>query len=112
MTHATVVDKPAFRLPWHDGAKAYPEADTFAAAKEGLKRRRKSLIFHMTNTGEAGNSTCVVCARLLSEPAEGSTKIDPWSTWDYSPATKNVRNGRHYICSWGSLMNALLKIEA
>jgi hypothetical protein len=108
----------AFRKPWENGAKAYPEADTFADALEGFKRRRKSVMFHMPNTGEAGEKICVVCnGRLADLPLEGEIKSgrttvytggtrtpDRWSTWDYSPKHKSVGNGRHYTCSWAALM--------
>lgn len=101
---------PEFRLPWTYGAKAYPEADTFAAAREGFKRRRKTVIFHMTNDGEAGDRLCVVCGIALREPSEGRDRPDLHSTWDYSPEHKAVGNGRHYICSWTALMNRIFQV--
>lgn len=108
----------AFRKPWQDGAHAYPEADTFADALEGFKRKRKSVMFHMPNTGEAGDKKCVVCGGTLRDlPLDreissgrttvytgGAPKPDRWSTWDYSPSRKSVGNGRHYTCSWAALM--------
>jgi hypothetical protein len=111
-----------FRLPWTEGAYAYPEADTFAAAKEGFKRRRKSVVFHMPNTGEAGNEECVVCHGTLKEPAlalskpmpnnvrvehSAATTPDKWSTWYYDPQRKAVVGGRHYICSWSFLLGTI-----
>lgn len=117
----TISPVEGFRNPWTQGAYAYPEADTFAAALAGFKRKRKNVIFHMPNTGEAGERTCVVClGRLNAAPAErtithGRTTIhtgsatagatpDKWSTWDYDAAGKRVGNGRHYTCSWNALM--------
>lgn len=108
----------AFRKPWENGAYGYPEADTFADALEGFKRRRKSVMFHMPNTGEAGDHKCVVCGGTLRDlPLDreishgrttvytgGAHKPDRWSTWDYSPSRKSVGNGRHYTCSWSALM--------
>lgn len=115
----TISPVEGFRNPWTQGAYAYPEADTFAAALAGFKRKRKNVIFHMPNTGEAGERTCVVChgplnaVPLVREVSEGRTTIrtgqtntspDKWSTWDYDAAGKRVGNGRHYTCSWNALM--------
>lgn len=111
-----------FRLPWTEGAHAYPEADTFAAAREGFKRRRKSVMFHMPNSGEAGTHKCVTCGGLLSEPAlaftrnmgndtrvesPAGTKPDKHSTWYYDPTRKAVVGGQHYICSWSILLGRI-----
>lgn len=121
MATTTATRIPGFRAPWQDGARAYPEADTFAAALTGFKRKRKGVIFHMTNTGEAGDRMCVVCSGTLREApvqkkiSQGRTTIhtgttvtdvkpDRWSTWDYDAAGKRVGNGRHYTCSWSALM--------
>lgn len=108
-----------FRLHWTEGAHAYPEADTFAAAKEGFKRRRKSVMFHMANSGEAGDQPCATCGGLLREPAReftrqmpenvrvespAGTRPDKWSTWYYHPQTKSVIGGQHYLCSWSMLL--------
>lgn len=113
---------PEFRLPWTNGARAYPEADTFAAALDGFKRRRKGVMFDMKNSGEAGKRSCVVCSGRLDEVpvpttiTVGRTSIetgttsgatptpDKWSTWDYDAKGKRVGNGRHYTCSWSALM--------
>lgn len=113
---------PEFRAPWQNGARAYFEADTFAAALDGFKRKRKGVMFHMTNAGEAGNHTCVVCGGRLNEVPQrreithGRTTVvtgtttgatptpDRWSTWDYDAKGKRVGNGRHYLCSWNALM--------
>jgi len=115
----------AFRKPWQNGAKAYHEADTFADALEGFKRVRKTKMFHMPNTGEAGDEKCSVCGGTLrevpiaKEVTDGSTilytgtsepKPDRWSTWDYSPSRKAVGNGRHYTCSWVALMGQIFKV--
>jgi len=116
----TISTVPGFRLPWTQGAYAYPEADTFAAALAGFKRRRKRVIFHMPNSGEAGMRKCVVCGGILGElPKErtirsGRTETttgpgahmtpDKHSTWTYDPQRKQVGNGMHYTCSWSALM--------
>jgi hypothetical protein len=42
-------------------------------------------------------------------PGEEPRKVDEWSTWEYSPRTKRAV-GMHYYCSWGALMNAVLKL--
>lgn len=113
---------PGFRKPWTQGAAAYFEADTFAAAKEGFKRKRKSVLFHMSNTGEAGQQDCLFCGGKLCEPAkavtrdmgngvrsesQGDTKVDKWSSWHYLPASKGIAGGMHYVCSWSNLLGAL-----
>lgn len=113
---------PAFRQPWTNGAHAYPEADTFEAAREGFKRRRKDVIFHMSNTGEAGQQTCLHCGVLLSEPADanrggfqrtGDTepKPDKWSTWTYLAKQKGIGGGMHYACSWSNLLHQIAKVR-
>lgn len=113
---------PAFRLPWTNGAHAYPEADTFEAARQGFKRRRKDVIFHMSNTGEAGKHACATCGVLLSEPADanggGFTRTgnadptpDKWSTWTYRAKEKGFSGGQHYACSWSSLLHAISQIR-
>lgn len=113
---------PQFRAPWTHGAAAYFEADTFDAAREGFKRKRKPVLFHMPNTGEAGDKPCVHCGGLLREPARAVTRAhgngvrseqdaaktpDKWSSWYYDPKSKSIVGGRHYICSWSSLLGAL-----
>ena len=115
-----------FRLPWTEGARAYPEADTFAAAREGFKRRRKSVMFHMPNSGEAGTRTCVTCGGSLAEPAlafkrdlpndthlesPAGKSPDKWSTWYYDPARKAVVGGQHYICSWSMLLGHISSLR-
>jgi len=121
MTNTKV--KPAFRKPWEHGAYAYHEADTFAAALEGFRLRRKGEMFHMTNSGEAGRQLCVVCDRRLDEtyptnPGEApGTKIDEHSTWtlrvskDRNGKTiRQIGNGMHYGCSWSNLFNRIFKL--
>lgn len=119
--------RPAFRLPWTSGAHAYPEADTFAAAKEGFKRRRKSVMFHMSNDGEAGLIPCAYCHGKLAAPAlaasaehgnntrsesPASLTVDKWSTWHYSPRDKSIRGGMHYVCSWSNLLGDITALRA
>jgi hypothetical protein len=114
--------RPAFRLPWTHGVAAYPEADTFEAAKDGFKRRRKSVIFHMPNTGEAGAQTCAFCTGILREPALAATRDmgngvrsespasstpDRFSTWTYVPRLKGIVGGMHYVCSWSNLLGGI-----
>lgn len=112
-----------FFKPWEtvDGRRnlgAYHVADTFEDALAGFKRKRKAIIFHMPNEGEAGDLPCVVCGGLLRDPnreaslragrttSEGGagTKPDRFSTWTYDPRRKTVGNGMHYLCSWSALM--------
>lgn len=122
MPATTTTERPAFRAPWTAGAAAYPEADTFAAAREGFKRKRKSVMFHMTNEGEAGDQPCAYCGGLLREPAlaaekdhgKGVTSVSPaaakadrHSTWTYYPDVKRFGRGNHYVCSWSSLLGDL-----
>lgn len=103
--------KPAFRTPWSHGARAYYEADTFQGALEGFKRKRKPLIFHMTNTGEAGDHDCAHCGNSLREAAVDSTSISKHSTWTYDPKSKSIGGGVHYVCSWSQLFSDLEKFE-
>lgn len=105
-------NRPAFRKPWTHGAKAYPEADTFAALAEGAKRKRKAFLVHMPNDGEAGLRPCAVCGIALRDPyavnaGEAPSKTDTYSTWDYNPRTRRAV-GMHYYCSWSALMRAVL----
>lgn len=112
-TAATTVARPAFRKPWEHGAKAYFEADSFAAALEGFRRKRKAQIFHMANGGEAGEQDCARCGVKLKEAAEGSefSKATRWSTWHYDPKQKAVVGGFHYECSWSQLFEAIIALR-
>lgn len=97
-----------YRKPWTGGAKAYPEADTFADLAEGMKRKRKVQMVHMPNDGEAGLEKCATCGvRLRMKYAANKggpkTQQDKFSTWTYYPA-KKVAVGQHYGCSWLTLM--------
>jgi hypothetical protein len=110
----TTTSRPAFRKPWTHGAKAYIEADTFSALREGMKRARNTRLVHMSNSGEAGAQPCAACGVLLRDmyavnPGEAPRRVDEWSTWEYNPRTKRAV-GMHYYCSWGALMNAVLKL--
>lgn len=110
----TAVDRPAFRKPWTHGAKAYIEADTFEALREGMKRMRKGHIVHMPNTGEAGLIPCVTCGVGLGSmysvnEGEEPRVIDEWSTWHWVPKYK-AAYGQHYYCSWGTLMERLFDL--
>lgn len=107
-------NRPAFRKPWTHGARAYYEADTFEALREGMKRMRKSHMVHMPNSGEAGLMPCASCGVALREPyavneGEQPSKADEWSTWTWLPKQKKAY-GQHYYCSWGSLMRDLFDL--
>ena len=118
--------RPAFRKPWENGAHAYPEADTFAAAREGFRRVRKGRMFHMPNTGEAGQESCAYCHGKLAEPAlaaerghgngtrsesSASASVDRMSTWHYSAARKTIYGGQHYVCSWSNLLGDIAALR-
>jgi hypothetical protein len=108
MVSQVVFPVAGFHAPWTGIAYAYPVAETFGAAQEGMKRKRKGVVmFKMPNTGEAGDKECVTCHRPLKELAADTTndKPDNQSNWNYHAATKTVFGGQHYICSWTSLLN-------
>lgn len=112
---AEVAARPGFREPWTHGAKAYTQADTFAALREGMKRKRNSRIIHMPNSGEAGDMPCASCGIKLKDPYAVNKggpleKTDTYSTWHYSPKSKSGY-GQHYYCSWGSLMEKIVSIR-
>lgn len=111
---ATTTTRPAFRKPWTHGAKAYYEADTFDALREGMKRTRKSHLVHMPNSGEAGDVPCTSCGILLRDaypvnPGDTATRVDTYSTWTWVPRRKGAY-GQHYYCSWGTLMGQVLRL--
>lgn len=120
---------PDFASPWSRGegfrAYAYPVARTFEAALEGFKGKRKPVIFHMLNAGEAGSHECITCGGKLSAPALAFTKhmgndtrvespagvkADEHSTWTYSPG-KGIGGGMHSVCSWSNLLGAIASIR-
>ncbi len=105
--------RPAFRAPWTGGAAAYFEADSFAAALEGFRRKRKALLFHMDNRGEAGDLDCARCGHILRGSAEGKLDIRPTnsSSWHYDPKTKTIVGGVHYECSWSNIFESILKLR-
>lgn len=108
----TTQNRPAFRKPWTHGARAYFEADTFDALREGMKRMRTSKLVHMSNDGEAGDALCASCGIALREPvtdAVGNRKADRYSVWTWIPARK-AAYGQHYLCSWDSLMRDLFTL--
>lgn len=110
----TAAAKPAFRKPWERGAKGYFEADSFSAALEGFKRKRKTVAFHMANDGEAGAQLCAHCGVVLRDAAEGSEFLKPnrFSTWHYDPNRKAVVGGFHYECSWSRIFEAIIALRA
>ena len=95
-----------YRAPWTGGAKAYPEADTFGDLWAGVARKRKTLIVHMPNTGEAGDVPCASCGALLRDPSPDRDRPDVWSTWHVAPRSRQAA-GQHYACSWGTLLSAV-----
>lgn len=118
-----------FASPWSNGdgfrAYAYPVARTFEAAMKGFKGKRKPVIFHMLNTGEAGSHECIACGGKLSDPARQFTKDmgnntrvespkgskpDECSTWTYLPG-RGVAGGMHYLCSWSNLLGRISSIR-
>lgn len=113
MTTATTTStRPAYRNPWSHGAHAYPQADTFEALREGVKRKRKTLIVHMPLGSEAGNVPCVTCGVNLGEkcPSSKLDKLDPYSVWTVNPRAKTAY-GQHYYCSWSSLFEQIAQIR-
>lgn len=110
----TTPARPAFRKPWTHGAKAYYQADTFAALEEGARRKRKTFTLHMPNDGEAGDRPCASCGIALRDayavnPGEALTKVDTESTWTYNPRTRTAY-GMHYYCSWGALLQRVIDL--
>lgn len=101
--------KPEFRRPWENGARAYFEADTFAAAREGFKRMRKDKDFLMLAGSQADTSPCAYCGIALGEIGKDAQRKDKYSFWTYSAKRKQVGNGLHYLCGWQSLMIAVFK---
>ncbi len=118
-----------FASPWSWGegfrAYAYPVARTFDAAIQGFKGKRKGVMFHMLNSGEAGDLPCEVCGGKLSEPARAFTKDmgnntrvespagakpEATSTWHYIPG-KGIAGGMHYLCSWSNLLGRIASIR-
>lgn len=118
-----------FASPWSSGegfrAYAYPTARTFEAALTGFKGKRKSVMFHMLNTGEAGMHECIACGGKLNAPARAftkdmgnntrvespaGTKCDEHSTWTYYPG-KGIGGGMHYVCSWSNLLGVIASIR-
>jgi hypothetical protein len=100
-------ERPGFRNPWQNGAKAYPEADTLEALREGMKRKRKSTIVHLSHEG-FGNMPCATCGTALSAEY-GDGHSDRWGTGTYYPSTKRLIV-QHYYCSWQTIMNDVVKL--
>ncbi len=119
---AKTADIAGFASPWvtkpHVRARAYPVALNFSDALKGFKGKRKSVMFHMANRGEAGKQKCLFCGGRLDKPAKAvskdmghgvrseqaaATKPDEHSTWHYVPGV-GVVGGMHYLCSWGNLL--------
>lgn len=99
--------RPAFRKPWTHGARAYYEADTFAALRDGMKRSRKEHYVLMPNDGEAGLRPCATCGVALRDPYQSGT--DTQSVWTWVPSRK-AAYGQHSGCSWSSLIADLFDL--
>lgn len=115
-------DIAGFASPWtskeYVQAYAYPTALNFSDALKGFKGKRKSVVFHMLNRGEAGKHKCAYCGGKLNAPALAATKehgnsvtsespaavkVDEHSTWIYAPG-RGITGGQHYVCSWSNLL--------
>ena len=114
MTTATK-ERPAYREPWHYGAKAYPEADSLEAMWEGVKRKRKPLTVHVSHDA-IGDMPCAACGRPLGgeyevNPGCGDMTRDKlgYAYVDVDPRRKIAR-ACHYYCAWGITMQAVLKL--
>lgn len=112
----TQTDRPAFRKPWTHGAKAYEEADSLPALREGLKRARKSRLVKVARDAVA-DLPCAVCGIPLGDPYAANKggptdHVDKaaFLSGDYDP-----RSGTfvplHYYCSWGVLMDAVVRLH-
>lgn len=105
--------RPAYRNPWQHGAKAYPEADTLEALREGAKRKRKTFMVHLSHAG-FGHYECAKCGIPLGDPypankGDSNLVTDKWGTGHYSPKRKDLVV-MHYYCSWGALMNQVIAL--
>lgn len=105
--------RPAFRRPWEHGAKAYHQADNLEALREGMKRKRKWEIVHLSHEG-FGHLPCASCGIPVGDPYpvnEGDTVLrqDDSATGHYFPKTKRLVV-QHYYCSWGTLMNQVIQL--
>lgn len=100
-------NRPAFRKPWEHGAKAYYEADTLEALKEGAKRKRNPFMVHLSLEG-FGHLPCGTCGIPLADEY-GDGQRDTWGTGHYSPKAKRL-GVQHYYCSWQTLMDQVFRL--
>lgn len=110
----TTITKPAYRQPWEHGAKAYAQADTLEALRQGMKRKRNMQMIHLALDGEFGSLACSCCGIALNQPyavnkGENPTKTDTWGTGKYYPKSKKLVV-MHYYCSWGALLQEIFKL--
>jgi hypothetical protein len=113
VTEVAVATRPAFRKPWQHGAKAYHEADSLAAIRDGLGRLRSPftvLIHHTTHSLDG--VPCASCGEDLAGPytLKGSGEPDRYAMVDVNPRHKTYVT-RHYYCSWGVVMGNVLKLR-
>lgn len=106
------MDRPAFRKPWEHGAKAYHEADSLAAIRDGLGRLRKPLTVLVHHDGGAlAGVPCDACGEALDGPYEvGNGHVDSYAMVDVNPRAKTYVT-RHYYCAWGSVMAKIWKLR-
>lgn len=85
-----------FYLPWTQGARAYPEADSLAAARKGLARRRKDATIILRDKAVAsGRIACSCCGEPITAETGNRT--------EYLARTKALRP-MHYSCAWGQTL--------
>lgn len=106
----------AYREPWTNGAKAYPEADSMADLWRGVRRKRSPLTV-LVSHDTIGREPCAHCGIALADPyavhpGEPPTHTDslPYAWVDVDPR-KRVAVARHYYCAWASTtMSALIAL--
>jgi hypothetical protein len=112
VTEVRTTTRPAFRKPWTHGAKAYHEADSLAAIRDGLGRLRKPLtvLIHHERGALAG-VPCAACGKALDGPyLDDSDHVDRYAMVDVDPRSKTYVT-RHYYCAWGAVMNKVMKLR-
>lgn len=107
--------RPAFRKPWHDGAKAYIQADTLDALREGMKRCRNSAVVTI-HRDAIGHLPCARCGVALDQPYILNEGEDKRVTDDgeFLRGTYFPRNRTfvpyHYYCGWSMLMTEVIRM--
>jgi len=91
--------------------------DTLAAIKTAfskLRLRNAQTVELAAGSPDIDKVVCKVCAKKMSEPAEGESKPDSYVKVTWIPSKKDfARNadgsieGRHYNCAWGSVMRQI-----